>query len=489
MIGLQIEFVAGQFHATPWDRATNEGEIEWPPAPWRLLRSIVAGWYRTGAAEREALMRVLDTLAECPVYDLPLVSSGHTRHYVPLGGLKASKPERTLMLDSFIALDREREHATRAFAIWPAVTLDSDERRVLETCCSGIRYFGRAESWCEVTVVSDVPFAEGRFRVDLASRDASDGPTLRRLAASPSQRGRGLLQSLTEMTSDMRRARRTMPSGTVWVDYRMPLDFGWVTEQATARDIRKAVIAPTVLRFAVDPESGVLPRITDAVTIAEKMRQAALKRHSAINGAPASKRLAGKKGDGSERREGHDHPFYLPLDRLGRGVVDAVDIWLPHGCTADEFRALSGISRIWDPVVLEGAFAITYLGQVMPEAGTEWSTVTPVVLDRFPKRRGPAGSVILDAPEEQLRRALKAHGLGEAVVEVWSPRETIAPRLGGRIRLDAFRRARIGDRTIHPAVGATLRFDEPVSGPIVLGRLAHFGLGRFAPVVAAVAPS
>jgi CRISPR-associated protein Csb2 len=260
-----------------------------------------------------------------------------------------------------------------------------------------------------------------------------------------------------------------------------------VPEQALARDIRAAVIPPTVLRFSVDPENGVLPPITYAVTFAEKMRQAALKRHSAINGAPASKRLAGKQGDGRERREGHDHPFILPLDRSERGVIDAVDVWLPQGCTSDEYRALIGISRIWDPVILEGAFAVTYLGQVTREAGTEWRTVTPVVLDRFPKRRGPGGSVVVDAPEVQLRRALEARGFVPAGIEIWSPRETIAPRLGGRIRLDAFRRARTGEPTMHPLVGATLRFDEPICGPIVLGRLAHFGLGRFAPVPTAVA--
>jgi hypothetical protein len=43
-------------------------------------------------------------------------------------------------------------------------------------------------------------------------------------------------------------------------------------------------------------------------------------------------------------------------------------------------------------------------------------------------------------------------------------------------------RARIGEATLHPSIGATLRFDQPATGPIVLGRLAHFGLGRFEPV-------
>jgi len=481
MLALQIQFVAGQFHANPWDRGTNEGEIEWPPSPWRLLRAIVAGWHRSGAADRETLLRVLDALAESPVFDLPLVSSGHTRHYVPLGGLKSGKPERTLMLDSFIALERHREHATQAFAIWPGAILDADERRLLETCCKGIRYFGRAESWCEVAVVSGVPATAGRFRVDLASRDVGQGPTVRRLAVSPSLRGAGLLRALNELTGDMRRSRRTMPLGTGWVEYRMPLDFGWVPEQALHRDIRQTVFPATILRFALDAENGVFPAITDAVTVAEKMRQAALKRHSQSSGGPASKRLAGKQHDGSDRREGHDHPFFLPLDLSNRGVVSGIDVWLPGGCTHDEFRALSGISAIWDDIILTGSFPVTYLGQVERATGIEWTTATPVVLDRFPKHRGPGGTVVVDAPEEQLRRSLATRGMFPVSVEIWSPRQTIAPRLGGRIRLDAFRRARIGERTVHPVVGATIRFEQPVTGPIVLGRLAHFGLGRFDP--------
>jgi len=481
VIALRIGFVAGEFHANPWDRATNEGEIEWPPSPWRLLRAIVAGWYRSGASDRETLVRILDALAEPPVYDLPVAASGHTRHYVPLGGLKNGKPERTLMLDSFVALDRGREHGTSAYVIWPNVELDAEARNVLDACCSGIRYLGRAESWCEVSLAAEVPLGSDRYRVDLASREEGDGPLVRRLAAGPSLCGAGLLHALNEMTGEMRRARRTMPQGTAWVEYRLPPDFGWAPEQALRRALELPVFPPTMLRFAVDAESGVLPPITDAVTVAEKMRQAAIKRHSDANGAPASQRLAGKHDDGSNRREGHDHPFFLPLDLRDRGVVDAIDVWLPNGCTHDEFRALAGVTAIWDPAVLEGRFAVTYLGRVEPVTSAQWTTVTPIVLDRFPKRRGPGGSVVVDAPEEQVARALERRGLPSAQIEVWDQRRTIPHRLGGQTRLDAFRRARIGERTLHPVVGATITLEQPVAGPIVLGRLAHFGLGRFEP--------
>lgn len=415
---LRIDFLAGQFHANPWDRETNEGGIEWPPAPWRLLRAIVAGWHRSGASGRETLLRVLDALAEPPLFDLPAASSGHTRHYPPLGGLERGKPGGTLMLDSFVALERGREHGTHAFAIWPNADLGAEERQVLERCCSAIRCLGRAESRCEVSLVDGVPPALGRYRVDLASHDGGEGPVVRRLAAGASLRGAGLLRGLNELTGDMRRVRRAMPQGTAWLEYRLPLDFGWAMEQALQRDLRQNVFPPSILRFALNAENGILPPMTDAVVVAEKMRQAAIKRHSASNGTPASKRLAGKCEDGSERREGHDHPFFLPLDFRDRGVIDGLDVWLPEGCTHDEFLALSTIAQIWDNVVLDGRFAVMYLGRFERPTGTQWTSVTPVVLDRFPKRRGSGGSVVIDAPEEQLQHALARRGFPPAQIEV-----------------------------------------------------------------------
>ena len=42
---LAIRFPLGRYHANPWDRAVNEGETEWPPSPWRLLRALVATWH------------------------------------------------------------------------------------------------------------------------------------------------------------------------------------------------------------------------------------------------------------------------------------------------------------------------------------------------------------------------------------------------------------------------------------------------------------
>ena len=51
MTVLELRFPAGRFHSTPWGRHVNEGAIEWPPSPWRLLRSLIATWYLKARAE------------------------------------------------------------------------------------------------------------------------------------------------------------------------------------------------------------------------------------------------------------------------------------------------------------------------------------------------------------------------------------------------------------------------------------------------------
>ena len=37
-----VKFPLGRYHATPWDASVNEGRVEWPPSPWRILRALVS---------------------------------------------------------------------------------------------------------------------------------------------------------------------------------------------------------------------------------------------------------------------------------------------------------------------------------------------------------------------------------------------------------------------------------------------------------------
>jgi CRISPR-associated protein Csb2 len=427
---------------------------------------------------------LLDSLAEPPTYLLPNAAAGHTRHFMPLGTLKADKPETTLILDSFVAFKKGREPVVAGYVVWPNVDLTPEQSSLFDRCCSKIGYLGRSESWCTVTLTTTLPANDALEIVDLASHSQLDGPTVRRLAAEVSLRGDPLLRSLSETTGQMRKDRRLMPKGAKWIEYRLPPNFLMVREQFDRSDRTQPVFGPSVLRFSLERgEHSPRPSIKDAVVFSELLRAASIRRLSDRESEPATRRLAGKADDGS-KREGHGHPYFLPFDSRGRGEIDGIDVWFPEGCTHPEYLAVTTVTELREHAIYDDKFALTFLGRIQRTRSRVWQSATPVVLERFPKIRGSNGNrQVIDAPDAQLQIMIRRAVGCRARVSIWEPTRGIQRSHGGHMRLDAFRRMRIRKPTPPlPVVGATLEFDEPVEGPIVLGRLAHFGLGQFEPL-------
>ena len=59
MTVLELRFPAGRYHATPWGRHVNEGAVEWPPSPWRIVRALIATWYLKAREISEGTIRAL----------------------------------------------------------------------------------------------------------------------------------------------------------------------------------------------------------------------------------------------------------------------------------------------------------------------------------------------------------------------------------------------------------------------------------------------
>jgi CRISPR-associated protein Csb2 len=99
-----------------------------------------------------------------------------------------------------------------------------------------------------------------------------------------------------------------------------------------------------------------------------------------------------------------------------------------------------------------------------------WRTVTPILLDRFPKKKG-AGV------EEILAASCRRIGLPEpARVEhgPYSKMEGVSP-------VPAFRLQRAGEERPRWGVHATIEFPVRVRGPVLLGAGRYFGLGLMRP--------
>ncbi|MGH3231655.1 MAG: type I-G CRISPR-associated protein Csb2, partial [Streptosporangiaceae bacterium] len=205
---IAIRFPLGRYHATPWDRSVNEGAAEWPPSPWRLLRALIATWYtRWPDLPAPVLDGLLDALDSPPAYWTPPVRRGHTRHYLPdLSHENGETGGTDLTLDPFLSVGRDEELLVR----WDA-DLDSDQREVLAKLAELLPYLGRAESQCEARLLDTDP-APG----EAWWRPAVEGARQTRLLAPARPVSRAALEV---STVDMRRDRRTLPVGSIWVSY------------------------------------------------------------------------------------------------------------------------------------------------------------------------------------------------------------------------------------------------------------------------------
>ncbi len=143
MLAIELRFPGGRYHATPWDAHVNEGRVEWPPSPWRLLRALVATRHLKAQDEvPEATLRTLVNLlaTDLPSYALPAAVGFHTRHYMPLFGGKTTK-----VFDTFLDLPRE----SRIVVAWPSIELEEELASALECLVARLGYLGRAEAWVE----------------------------------------------------------------------------------------------------------------------------------------------------------------------------------------------------------------------------------------------------------------------------------------------------------------------------------------------------
>ncbi len=516
---LEFRFPAGRYHATPWYHHVNEGFVEWPPAPWRLLRALVAMWhYRVPSAPRSDLLALLERLSRPPSYVLPSTSWGHARHYMPVSG---KQDDRTLVFDSFLSIDPNDP----LYVVWPELELTPDEEDLLDRLVSSLPYLGRAESWVRARLVRESLALEPNA-VPAGAASAPPGGRLQRLLVAKSaaayrawrdlrERSRqnpgkkkrkgkkdkmpfvlpeDLLGCLELSTADLRNAGWSLPPGAEWRDYVVSeKELRWSRDRSIAEVAPQVGERPTVAIFGLagDTEGAdVRPLVIHGLGLAETFRKT-LMAYSKDESDRPSPIFSGKDEEGRPL-EGHRHAFILPSDEDGDGRIDCVVVYCREGFGDRETKALAAVRKLWQSKGLPDLFPLLIgLGAAQDYASdglvwrpgrsrllaeaTEWTSATPYIPTRHPKKNGK------DSPEEQVVRDLRLMGFPE-------------PRSVERVRfLDRGRSRRVrwlefatqreggGSRGSRFGFGFRIRFAEPVRGPIALGYGAHFGLGLFRP--------
>jgi len=515
---IELRFPAGRFHATPWGRHVNEGAVEWPPSPWRILRALIATWYLKVSPEEapEPMMRkLIQTLAQEPVAcQLPPASLGHTRHYMPV--TEGSNQKTTKVFDTFI-------HVAGPLRVKWEVALSSDQRRVLGLLCDRLGYFGRAESLVEASLLPDdaafaangrllpenepvppaheivrllVPQSDEAFqqwRATLAASSAPADAAPKPKAKKAARKNAGpklptdLFEALHADTGDLQAAGWTLPPGAQLADYVRRED---CFDLAPVRP-QPRLSRPTVARFAV--ASAVLPRLTPAVSVAERVHQALVAR---FRDGPAPAVFTGLGPDGKPQA-GHRHAFIFCEANGVRDAVTHVTVFARDGFDAPARRALESLQRVWGHgghdlqlVLLGFGEPDTFLDSPVLNGGKPakvWQSLTPFVPTRHPKtfRDGrpklDADGWPVGSPAHDLRRLLAEASL--PLPPKVEPMEAI-PVGSRRLRSLEFQSQRFhgeGLRGGHSGTAFRLTFAEPVPGPLAFGYGAHFGLGLFVP--------
>src|SRR5262245_11622478 len=107
---LVLRFPWGRYHATPWGRHVNEGAVELPPSPWRLLRALDAVCLtRVPELDETTVHGLLAELARPPMFHLPRHGISHTRHYFPDITHRSGSPSVDRTLDAFAVFVRDAE--------------------------------------------------------------------------------------------------------------------------------------------------------------------------------------------------------------------------------------------------------------------------------------------------------------------------------------------------------------------------------------------
>lgn len=450
MLQLHIGFPTGRYCAAS---LADPSWPEWPPHPSRVYSALVAAAYAGGVvptpAQREALKKL--EAAPAPALHFPEADLRDApESYVPVNDVKSRvSPGKTT---GVLSPNRQARQFPSAFLTgepevrlqW-SVEVSPQELQALDELAARMTHVGTSHSLVTARFLASelfeprlVPSPTGTeyLRVPMDGRfDELDRIAEQRHGTL--RRPQPLCESLVAYAAAARGAESVRRSGYEWVVLRLN-DAAWGADTAHtfARAARRAVMA-----------------------------------------------LLGDQAPAAVH--GHDpalpHVAWLPLPDVGHphagGKIRGLGVALPTLLSdADRACTLAGLARLQlihlpdgqtarvAPVCDSTETPIVLRAETWRRASTHWSTVTPVILDRPPKRAEP--DRIVAALVESLRTA------------------GFPPPLAVRItRTSDFDGApnAFDIPTRLPRYHARVQFAQPIEGPVIAGRWKNFGIGFFRP--------
>lgn len=532
MLAIEVELLTGRYAATAYN---DRGRAEWPPHPARFFSALAAALHDhddVDQAERDALLWL--ELQEAPSLWADPESRVSRRQvqdvYVPvnditLGGDVAIREAEAKVAEAKTPAAKRKVEAALEKAKREAVAVDSGpsdkavktatallpERRTrqqrtfpvvlpetptfaflwrsadpspyraaLERLCARVTRLGHSSSLVRCTL------AGGNIQPTLVPSDEGD-VVLR--VVSPGQLDR--LDRAFEHHKGVH--SRVLPA--------RPQRYGPAFKQAVRASLAGSVFSPTdwVLFERVGGSRPLASRTTD---LARALRRALIEVHGNKD-LPAT--LSGHAENGPT---GQPHVAFVPLPFIGHehsdGALMGCSLVLPRELPRNDRELLLRLVAKWEMERADDLGNLSVGGETLPpilvrrvdvsmkatldpmrwsRSSARFITATPIALDKNPgnlrsNQGGTARKAALEAQQSISDACLYVVGVRPRSIEV-----SLAPLLPGAQHVRHFLPwpGRPG-RTPRVRVHADIRFESPVSGPLLLGAGRYFGLGLCLPV-------
>lgn len=461
MLAIEVSFLLGRYTATDF---RDRERAEWPPHPDRLFSALVASMYASGAGESaRAALLWLESLPPPQLSADPAPAHQEAvTVFVPINDPaedylphRAERQPRTF--PSAVPAAQNAGDCSTVWFVWPDAQPDAILRQLLEVVAKGVTYLGSSRSPVQVRL-TDAPPPPNWFPDE-------DGSEVLRVPR------KGRLEAL-----DWQYRNGLRPSVGAFQPYRCG-------ERPAPASIAEGVFGEMVvfrLQGPVPMEIETTMKLTDA------LRAAVQRRSQEVMGA-VPELLSGHADDGRPSSKPHaayvSLPFVSDTQEHADGRILGVAVVLPRDiASAQRRQALQTLLRV-DHLAVPGVGRLnlerSMPGQVLPynlrpatwtAPRRYWASVTPMLLDRFPKRNGRGIEAIV-------ARSCENVGLPRPVetrVGRYSPLYGVEPSC----RYVTHRQGAVGRLHAH----VRLTFGQEVRGPMLLGAGRYFGLGLMRPL-------
>lgn len=471
---MEVGFVRPTYDASS---SFDNAQPEWPPHPARLFNGLVDA---ASQGDVDGADEALQFLEHCeapnlvvPAFAMPLEELQSERvAFVPTNQ-HTTNPEdawKTAYLGRIAKGPRvwpRTSFGHRMQFVWSEEILPN-HLHILDLLAKQVPYLGRATSPVIARCVEG-SLSPAAGELELVPGDGFDGVEV-------SVPRPGYLQAL-RTAHERGIGAHQVPRR--WVSY---------TESAPADDRhRSAFEAPVVIGIARPRDPRHLRYITGTLRAALEQR---------LDGGPVELHGHPEDDEPQPRHQialvGLTSSFGEHADGLirGLGIVfpQSIDPSVRHDVlaalgTIDELR----LGRLGVITLDRDARPLVSLRRnVWTRAANEWTTVAPMVSDRY---LSPTDE---DGWKEQVRRAcqhadLPLPELIEFSKVPWAPGSQITNAYDVRRPLpkDASRQAERRRERPRPAMHVRIRFPEPAQGPVMLGNLRYYGFGLCVPIQSA----